>query len=208
MDNRRKNPRGDDLLTDLLDADMDGRPLTEQEMIIAVATLLAGGHDTTVRSLSSLLYEVLSRPLVRQRLLEDPTLIPNAVEEALRLHPSFVGVYRRATSTTEVGGVTIPEGDSVYLNWTAGNRDPKVFEDPDEFSVERQARNNRHLTFGHGIRVCPGALTARMVLRVALEELLQRLPDIELIDPAAVEYKHLNFDSYVIQSMSARVHAG
>jgi cytochrome P450 len=203
LNDRRENPR-DDVLTDLLSADLDGRPLTDEELTVAVLTFIVGGHETTVSSLASLLYEVLSRPEVKQRLIDDPSLIPNAVEEALRLRPPFVGFYRRATREAVINGVSIPEGDSVYLNWTAANRDPKVFENPDDFDVDRPARSNRHMSFGHGIHVCPGAQTSRMVLRVAVEELLSRLPDIELIDPGSIEYTNVAYDNFILESLPVR----
>ena len=105
------------------------------------------------------------------------------VEESLRLHPPIYGFFRQTKRAVEVSGVTIPARSDVYMGWAAGNRDPKVFQEPCEFRPDRPKR--AHLSFGHGIHVCPGATLARMELRVVVEELLRRIPDlrIDLAEP-------------------------
>lgn len=198
---RRANPR-DDFLTQLLQAKMHGRPLTEEEAGQAVASLVAGGHETTVSALTNVLYEVLSRPDVKRQLIEQPALIPVAVEESLRLHPPFMGFYRRVTTPTTIGGVELAKDEHVMLCWATANRDPKRYEDPDTFRLDRVRK--RHMSFGLGIHVCPGAPTARMELRVALEELLRRLPDIELVDPGAVEASFGGAEEIVIRALPAK----
>jgi cytochrome P450 len=180
---RRRNPR-DDFLTDLSAAEMGGRPLTQEEISQVVASLVSGGHETTVSALTNLLFEVLSRPQVKQRLIEQPELIPLAVEESLRLNPPFMGFYRRATKATTIRGVRIQKDEHVMMCWATANRDPERYENPDEFDLNRPRK--RHLSFGLGLHACIGAATARMELRVALEQLLQRLPEIELVDPGSV----------------------
>ncbi|MCW2997855.1 MAG: cytochrome [Solirubrobacterales bacterium] len=201
---RLEEPR-DDYLTHLSTATIDGRPLTPQELGGTMNSLLNAGHGTTVSGLTSLLYEVYSRPEVKQRLIDDPSLIPAAVEESMRLHTPFFGLYRRATRDVTVGGVEIAEGDSVQMCWAAANRDPKVFENPDEFDLDRPLGRKRLMTFGFGIHVCMGQPTARMEMHVALEELLKRVPEIELDDPAAVRHEFAGSETALITALPARL---
>ncbi|WP_369029597.1 cytochrome P450 [Streptomyces adonidis] len=174
----RRGKEGDDFLTLLANAEMDGRPLEPQEITDTMISLLLAGHETTVSGLGSLFYEVLRDPEVRDRLVADPDLIPAAVEEALRLHPPVFGFYRRITSDVNVAGVDLAENSTAYLCWAAANRDPERFTDPDEFRLDRGM--SRHLTFGFGIHTCPGQAVARMEMTIAATELLKRLPDIRL----------------------------
>lgn len=199
---RIEDPR-DDYLTYLSTATIDGRPLTPEELGATMNSLLNAGHGTTVSGLTSLLYEVYSRPEVKQRLIDDPSLIPAAVEESMRLHTPFFGLYRRATKPVTVGGVDIAEGDSIQMCWAAANRDPKVFENPDEFNLDREPGRKRLLTFGFGIHACMGQPTARMEMHVALEELLTRMPDIELVDPAGVRHQFAGSETALITSLPA-----
>lgn len=183
VERRRADPR-DDFLTYLLHAKLGDRPLTHEEISQVMASMVSGGHETTAAAMTAMFYEILSRPSIKQQLIGDPSLIPAAVEESLRLHPAFMGFYRRATKPVSIGGAFIPEGGQVMMCWAAANRDPKHFEAPYEFRLGR--KRNRHLTFGFGLHTCIGAPVARMEMRIAAEELLSRLPDIELVDPASV----------------------
>ncbi len=200
---RKENPK-DDFLTDLANAELNGQPLGPLEIGQIMNSFLVAGHGTSVAVLGSLLHEVLSRPDLIERLKDDPELIPSAVEETLRLHTPFFGLYKRATRDVELGGTAIPEGSYIQTCWAAANRDPKVYERPDEFDVDRKfGRKNRHLTFGFGIHACPGAPTARMELRIAVEELLRRLPDITLVDPAAVKYEFHGTETASVNALPA-----
>lgn len=201
VDARRVEPR-DDLLTHLATAELDGEPLTPGQVGQFMVSFLSAGHSSTVNSLSALVCNVLRTPGVRQRLVEDPGLIPLAVEESLRLHPSFFGFYRKATEDTELSGVAIPKGESVYLSWAAANLDPRAFPEPERFDIDR--KGPRHLTFGFGIHACVGAPVARMELRVALEELLKRLPDIELVDPDGVSFEFPGAENVALSGGEAR----
>ncbi|MCW3013046.1 MAG: cytochrome [Solirubrobacterales bacterium] len=203
---RLEDPR-DDYLTYLSTATIDGRPLTPQELGATMNSLLNAGHGTTVSGLTSLLYEVYSRPELKQRLIDDPSLIPAAVEESMRLHTPFFGLYRRATKDVTVGGVEIAEGDSIQMCWAAANRDPKSFENPDEFDLDRMPGRKRLMTFGFGIHACMGQPTARMEMHVALEELLARVPDIELDDPASVRHEFAGSETALITRLPARLPA-
>ncbi|HTK64005.1 MAG TPA: cytochrome P450 [Pseudonocardia sp.] len=167
---------------------MDGRPMTDLEIGQAMNSVLIAGHGTSISGIGSMFYEVLSRPDLRDKLAADPSLVPLAVEEALRLHPPFFGLYRRVTAPVTVAGTDIAEDESVMVCWAAANRDPKVFEHPDEFRLDRPRSPERHLSFGVGLHACPGQMVVRMEMRLLLTELLRRLPDIELVDPGAVEY--------------------
>jgi cytochrome P450 len=201
---RREDPR-DDFLTELSIAEIDGRRLTEIEIGQLMNSFLVAGHGTTVAALSSLLYEVLLRKPVRQQLIENPELVPAAVEETLRLHTPFFGLYRRATRPTEVAGVKIPEDGYLLACWAAANRDPAVYDDPKSFKLDRKfTRRNRHLTFGFGLHTCPGAPVARMEMRVAAEELLRRLPDIELTDPDSIKFEFGGTETAAIPALLAR----
>jgi len=195
----------DDYLTFLATTELDGRPLTPIELGGAMNSLLNAGHGTTVAGLTSLLHEVLSRPDLRARLIADPSLIPAAVEETMRLHPPFFGLYRRVTTDTTVHGVEIPAGDSIQLCWAAANRDPKAFPNPDEFDLDREIGAKRQLTFGFGIHACQGQPLARMQMVVALEQVLARVPELELVDPDAVRYDFGGSETASIKVLPARV---
>jgi cytochrome P450 len=204
---RRSEPR-DDFLTELSTAEIDGQMLTVDQLAMTMSSFLVAGHGTTVSALSSLLCEVLSSPAAKARLSADPSLIPAAVEENLRLHPPFFGLFRRVVKPTTIHDVGIAQDESVLLCWAAANRDPKVYDDPDTFSLDRkQSRRSRHLTFGFGIHACPGAPIARMQMRVALEELLARAPGVELKDPAAATYEFRGTETAAIPSLPAIVRA-
>ncbi|SCW80381.1 Cytochrome P450 [Sphingobium faniae] len=204
VEKRRIAPR-DDYLTTLAEARIDGRLLDEEEIGAVTNSVLLAGHGTTVISMTNLFYEVLSRPRIKQALLADPGLIPAAVEETLRLHTPFFGLYRRVNADTMVNGTELREGESVYLCWQSANRDSTVFEDADDFRLDRD--HSRHLTFGRGRHSCTGAATARMELCVALEQLLLRVPDVELIAPETVKAEFRGAETAAIGSLPARFKA-
>ena len=174
---RRERPR-DDFLSSLADMTIEGRALDDEDYVVLMAAFLGAGHHSTTSALASMIYEVFSHADRRDRLIAEPALIAVAIEEVLRLHPSFFGFFRRTKAEVEVAGVTIPEGKDVYVGWAAANRDPAIFEDPDRFRLDRE--NNRHMSFGFGIHNCPGANLARMEMRVVLEELLATFPDMQV----------------------------
>jgi cytochrome P450 len=200
---RQADPREDDYLTWLGSADFDGRKVGPPEIGVTMVGLLVAGHDTSVSGLTSTLYEVLSRPEILQALLEDRSLIPAAVDEALRLHPPFIGFFRQAKHDTVLGGVEIPAGASLQVCWAAANRDPEVFEDPLAFRLDRKPGKNRHLTFGSGVHACVGAPTVRMEMRIALEELFDRVPDVGLTDPDAARFRFLGGEAQAITELPA-----
>ena len=187
LEERRSAPR-DDMLSDILGIVVDGAPISTETAISLAFLILAAGHETTVGGIGGMLYQVVKDARVRDRLLADPSLVPSAVEESLRLEPPLMGLGRMTTEDTTFEGVDLPQGDRVMLLFGAANRDPSVFEDPESFKVDRT--NNHHMGFGHGIHRCVGAPLARLEIRVVLEEVLRRMPGIRLEsdDSVQVEY--------------------
>ncbi len=173
--------RPDDILSFLVGAEHDGAPLTTHHQIGSCFLLLIAGIDTTWSSISAGLWHLATHPDDQDRLRREPDLLPTAVEEILRFY-SPVTMARYVTADTEFRGCPMHEGDKVLLAFPAGNRDPAIFEAPDEFRIDRAL--NRHVAFGSGIHRCLGSNLARMELHVALAAFLERIPTFTL-DPAA-----------------------
>jgi cytochrome P450 len=174
---RRRAPK-DDITTRLLEADIDGDRLSEHEFDLFFLLLVTAGNETTRHAMSNGLLALLEHPAQRDRLLDDPALIPTAVEEILRWAPSLLHFRRTATRDVELHGRTIRSGDKVALWYVSGNRDEDQFPDADRFDVAREP--NRHLAFGlGGPHFCLGAHLARLELRVWLEEMLPVLGRLE-----------------------------
>jgi cytochrome P450 len=174
---RRDSP-ADDLMSALLAAQGDGGGLSDDDLLGFCFLLLVAGNDTTT-SLIGNGVELLARyKEQRAELAADPTLIPAAVEEMLRIESPTQALSRTAMRDVELHGSTILAGSRVMLLWGSANLDDREFADPEEFDIHRRAP--RHLGFGHGIHVCLGAALARLESRVAFEELLARSPEYEL----------------------------
>ena len=156
-------------------------PLAQEEAISNAAVLMFGGIETTEGMIANALLHLLSSPAQLALVLADPSLVPAAVEESLRLEPAAAVVDRYATVGTRLGGTAIQAGDQVTVSITGANRDPAVFADPDVFDV-RRANAGRHLAFAHGPHFCLGAHLARLEAQVAVGTLLARLPRLRL-DP-------------------------
>lgn len=184
---RRRQGEGTGLATDLAQVQVDGRPLTDDELLGFSILFVIAGHETTTKLVANAV-EVLSRhPGQRAVLQADPTRIPDAVEEVLRFWSSTQYMHRTATRDHVVHGQTIREGDSVLLLLGAANRDPREFgPTAEEFDIGR--RPERHIAFGYGAHYCLGAGLARMEARVALEELHRRLPSYEVDHDAKVRF--------------------
>lgn len=177
----RRQERSDDLISQLLDADLDGSPLTDKHIQGTCFLLLMAGIDTTWSSIGAGLYHLATAHDDRDRLVADPELIPTAVEELLRAY-SPVTMARIATEETEIAGCPVQPGDRVLLAFPAGNRDPEQFERPDEVIIDRE--QNRHFAFGIGIHRCLGSNLARMEMQIAIQFWLERFPGFHL-DPEA-----------------------
>src|SRR3954452_16582181 len=174
---RRENPT-DDLTSVLVHAEVDGHKLEEHEIVMGFFLLVAAGNDSTKATYSSGMRALIENPDQRQLLLDDPTLVPSAVEEALRMFPAFAHFARTATCDTELNGQPIKEGDKVVMWYGSSNRDETRYEDPDRFDV---TRNPEHQAFGAGGRhFCLGTALARLELRILIEETLARFPEMEL----------------------------
>ena len=178
---RRKSEPGDDLLSALLQTEMDGEPI-EVAVVLGVAALtLIAGVDTTWSAIGSSLWHLATHPDDAKTLATDPEAMPLAIEELLRAY-SPVTMARVVTSDLEFEGCPMKTGDKVLMNFPAANRDPEAFEHPDQVILDRA--HNRHVAFGSGIHRCAGSNLARMELRVAIEEWLRRIPEFR-VEPGA-----------------------
>jgi cytochrome P450 len=174
---RRENPT-DDLTSVLVHAEVDGQRLEEHEIVMGFFLLVAAGNDSTRATYASGMRALLENPDQRQVLLDDPSLIPSAVEEALRMFPAFAHFRRTATRDTELDGQAIREGEKVVMWYVSSNRDETRYDDADRFDV---TRNPEHQAFGAGGRhFCLGTALARLELRILFEETLSRFPGMEL----------------------------
>ena len=203
LDERREDPR-DDMLSilaaaydagDLTYADeikasyegtADGtgghvNELSNDELLMFCVLLMVAGNETTRNAIAGGLRAFSQFPDQRDRLVADPSLIDSAVEEILRWTSPVLNFTRTVTATITLDGTELHEGDRVLLLYQAANRDPRVFDDPETFRIDRDP--NPHVAFGFGTHFCMGANLARMEIKVVFEELLRRLPDISVIDP-------------------------
>ena len=187
MDLRRANPT-DDLLSDLVHAQIDGeRPLDDGELLSIVQQLLVAGNETTTATLAEGIILLARNPSELAKAQADPKIIPNMVEEMLRLASASSGIWRVMKADAELGGVTLPKGAMVMMRYAAANRDPERYEEPDRFLADR-ANARTHLAFGRGIHMCVGNMLSRKEMTVAFEELLPRISGITLTDEAAIAY--------------------
>ena len=187
MDLRRANPT-DDLLSDLVHAQIDGeRPLDDGELLSIVQQLLVAGNETTTATLAEGIILLARNPSELAKAQADPKIIPNMVEEMLRLASASSGIWRVMKADAELGGVTLPAGAMVMMRYAAANRDPERYEEPDRFLADR-ANARTHLAFGRGIHMCVGNMLSRKEMTVAFEELLPRISGITLTDEAAIAY--------------------
>jgi cytochrome P450 len=174
---RRRNPQ-DDLISTLAESEIDGARLTDDEIFAFLLLILPAGVETTYRASGNLLVALLTEPALFDALRQDRSMLRGAFEEALRWEPPITTVVRRAARDCELGGIAIPAGTHVSISVAAANRDPTRYPDPDRFDPTR--KNIAHLTFGGGPHLCLGMHLARMEATVAINALLDRLPDLRL----------------------------
>jgi cholest-4-en-3-one 26-monooxygenase len=175
---RRANPR-DDIMTALVQAEIDGERLDDGELNLFFITLIVAGNETTRNLINHSMLALIDHPDQAQRLRDDPSLWDTGVDEMLRWGSSIHNFRRTATVDTEVRGVPIKQGEKVVLYYASANRDEEVFEDPHRFDVGRTP--NDHLAFGGGgVHYCLGASLARAEIRATMRQLVDRLPDLEL----------------------------
>lgn len=173
LDERRRTPASD-LMSALLEAEIDRERLTDEEILGFCYQLIVAGNDTTTALIGNGAVLLAQHPDQQKGLVEEPARIPTAVEEMLRFEPPAQALPRRSRRAYSLHGVTIPPEQRVLLVWAAANLDEREFPDPERFDVTRNA--SRHLSFGHGIHFCLGASLARLEARIAFEELLARYP--------------------------------
>jgi len=179
---RRYGERGGDIVSVLIDTEIDGRPLTDDELLDICNLLFLAGLDTTAWAIRSSLWHLAQSKDDRKRLAKEPTLIPSAAEEFLRTMSPVQAMARTATHDTVIGGTGIKAGERVALVFGSGNRDPLKFHDPETVRIDRG--DNAHIAFGLGIHRCLGSNLARRELMIALEEFLYAVPDFHLAEPA------------------------
>jgi cytochrome P450 len=174
----REKERKDDLISTFLDSEVDGHRLTHDDVIDICYLFFLAGLDTVTASLDCMLAYLAQHPEQRQQLVDDPSLIPHAVEEMLRWESPVQGVIRITTQATELGGCPIGAHESVSVMIGSANTDERAWERPDEVDFEREI--NKHIAFGGGAHRCLGSHLARMELRVALEEWHAAIPEYHL----------------------------
>jgi pimeloyl-[acyl-carrier protein] synthase len=179
---KRRTPCND-LLSQLVAAEAEGEKLSEQELIYTSITLLVAGHETTTSLLGNGLYTILRHPDQWRTLQKNPALLPSAIEEMLRYESPVARQPRRVVRDTILGGKRIRGGQIVFQMLNAANRDPEYFSNPQQFDICRQP--NRHLAFGMGIHFCVGAMLARTEAQILFRTLLERMPQIQLVDENA-----------------------
>ncbi len=181
----------DDLTSVLVHAEVEGSKLEEHEIVMGFFLLMAAGNDSTKATYCSGMRALMEDPEQKQMLLDDPSLVPDAVEESLRMFPAFAHFRRTATADTELHGQQIKKGEKVVMWYVSSNRDETRYEDPDRFDLMRKAE---HQAFGAGGRhFCLGTALARLELRILIEETLARYPNIALDGrPVMVESLFIN----------------
>jgi cytochrome P450 family 142 subfamily A polypeptide 1 len=188
---RRRNPRND-LMSVLVHAEIDGTRLSDEEILQEGLLILVGGDETTRHVISGGMEQLIRNPDQRRLLVDAPAKIPAAVEEMLRWVTPIQNMNRTATRDVELRGQRILAGDKVLLLYPSANRDEDVFDEPFRFNVERQP--NMHLAFGgYGTHFCLGASLARLELQIMFEELVHRLPDLELATSDPLPRRSSNF---------------
>jgi cytochrome P450 len=184
---RIQKPR-QDFVSDLVNAkDHDGRGLTIEQAATVVLNLLFAGHETTTGLLGNVFRRLLADRDSWEAVCHEPTLIPGAIEEVLRLDSSVIAWRRQTTQEVDIGGVQIPSQAKLLLLLGAANRDPTVFPDPDRFDI-RRPNAREHLSFGMGPHLCLGAPLARLQGKIVLEEVSARLPDLRLVPGVKLEF--------------------
>ena len=181
LEDRRKNPREGDLVSILLESEVDGDKLTEGDILAFCFLLILAGNETTRNAISGGLQALCEHPDQKAKLLNDMSLIDSAVEEICRWTSPLHHMSRYVVEDTELGGKQIKAGERVMMWYLSANRDEDVFNDPYAFDIERTP--NEHLAFGIGEHFCLGAGFARKELKVMFQELFRRFPDIELAGP-------------------------
>lgn len=183
---RQATPQPDDLISALITAEVDGVAFSNGEVVAAIRLLLVAGNETTTNLIANTVVALEQAPAERAKLIVDPAIAPQVVEEGLRFDGPIHGLFRTALAPGEVTGVHIPAGSRVLNFYGAASRDPRKYERADEFVADRNwndGRTPRHMGFGDGIHVCLGGNLARLEARIGLTALYGRMPGLSLADP-------------------------
>ena len=190
---RRRCEPTDDLFSILVNAEVEGQRMSDDEIVMETLLILIGGDETTRHTLSGGTAQMLSHRDQWDRVVADPDLLPGAIEEMLRWTSPVKNMCRTVTADTEFHGAQLREGEKVMLMFESANFDESVFGDPENFRIDRNP--NSHLAFGFGTHFCLGNQLARLELRLMLERVLQRMPDLRFADFAELPLRPANFVS-------------
>ncbi len=173
-----------DFMSRALIARVEGRPLTQEEVLNVCLAFLTGGQETTTSLLANLVWRLLETPELWRRLAREPELVESAIEESLRFDPPVLAHFRTSLCPTQIHGEDLPERTKLMFSIVGANRDPAVFEDPESFRIDRPlVEARKHLSFGSGVHFCMGAPVARLEAKIALPKLLAAFPDLRLAGP-------------------------
>jgi cytochrome P450 len=183
MQERRADGLGDDLFSDILRGTLNGKPLDDGQITMYTVLMMLGGMDTTSGFTGNVLRHLCEDPKLRKKLIDDPGLLKKSTDELLRLYSPTIGLARTVSRDAEFHGQPLCAGDRAILMWGAANRDPAVFENPDELDLDR-ANAKKQMAFGVGVHRCLGSHYAKMMFDVMITQILKRLPDFELAGEA------------------------
>jgi cytochrome P450 len=178
---------GDNLIADLVRAQTAGADISDHEIASVCYSLLFAGHETTTTLISNTIRVLLSNPVEWQKLIDDPSRIPAAIDETLRFSPSIVGWRRKALKDTEIAGTPIPEGSNILLLMGSANRDAEIFEEPEVFDIDRPNART-HLSFGFGIHYCLGNMLGKLQDKIVIEETIKAAPHLRIVNPEAITF--------------------
>lgn len=194
----KRNEPGDDVISYLCSATFQGRPLTDHEIITIVDHLYIGGNETTTFAITSALWLLLRDRSLYQRVNGDRSLVPQFIEEVLRLESPTQGLYRSVAVDTRIGDTEIPAGSILHIRYGAANRDERMFPEPDRVDLDR-LNSRRHMAFSLGEHHCPGSGLSRLEQNMALDALLDRLDDLRLAP--GNDFRHL--PGFVLRALNA-----
>ncbi|RDB02464.1 cytochrome P450 [Runella aurantiaca] len=183
---RKENPT-DDLPGDLVRLQAEGHEISDREIAAICYSQLFAGHETTTSLMGNGIRELLLHPESWKAICENPSLIPNAIEEILRFSPSIVSWRRKSLEDSEIGGVTIPAGSNLLLVMGSANRDEANFENGETFDIQRP-NAKEHLSFGYGIHFCLGSPLAKLEFKIVLEELTRKIPHLTIKENQAFQF--------------------
>ena len=180
IEHRRNNP-GDDVVSILVNSEVEEEPLDVAEMLSMIQQILVAGNETTTATLAAGMVHLIQRPDVLERLRKEPDLIPIFVEEILRLETPSAGMWRFVLEDTEINGVKMAKGATAMIRWASGNRDEEIFEDGDNIDLDR-TNTDKHMAFGYGIHACLGVHLSRQELNVAFGIIINRMKSWKLAE--------------------------